>query len=757
MLVKHLLTDVAVATDVSDHNCMSVLIDEKDLPQELTAEQAVEAAYCSELAEVASKVQRGLPALIECDKDLAPYLYANLRNRLRAVNLRCLYLDGRPRQEEQGGAMSAGMMGTMIAQLREAVRGPVERRIVVLPHLDLLTTSQGGLTTEAREVIPLLYENPELVWIGFKDPSFPLPQVIENLFPHRVSLIGVRRDRLRYLITGKESRKFGREFNPWALYKYVSGINAVRLRKLLSTLGGEDYPANPQSAYRHLRQATLGGTLDVPTISFEKDIGGYAKVKAQLNNEVLHLLAHKEQLTSEDQLRSVEDLIPKGMIFWGPPGTGKTLFAKAMASEIGAAVTIVSGPELKSKWVGESEQQLRQIFHKARESAPSIIVFDELDSFASARGTYTGSGVEHSMVNQLLTEMDGFHREEMVFVVGTTNFVEILDPALLRPGRFEFHLHIPYPDADARREIIRIYDRKMCLKMSEETLEYSVKRTGHGYLTPQGTPFSGDHLNALCRSIARLRLRDGRDDATTPHDVERALTEYQDRPKMTPAEERVLATHEAGHAICSLFCKHTPPIERITIESDNPWAFGYVRHQDPAHRYIRTRNEYLDAICVALGAREAETLLLDDLSMGAVSDLETATAIARELVEVHGLGGPAVGVARFVSEKDERQRRPDLSESQKDALDRAIRTILEEGRQRAAEVLRENRSLLETLRDLLMEKKTIDAKTLSQVAGDQVVFKEPWPEGEPAVGGGTNHRVTENTEKTQRKQKAKKG
>jgi cell division protease FtsH len=732
---------------------MSVLIDENDLPQELTAEQAVEAAYCSELAEVASKVQRGLPALIECDKDLAPFLYANLRNRLRAANLRCLYLDGRPRQEEQGGVMPVGMIGTMIAQLREAVRGPVERRIVVLPHLDLLTTSQGGLTTEAREVIPLLYENPELVWIGFKDPSFPLPQVIENLFPHRVRLLGIRRDRLRYLTTRKESRKFGRAFNPWALYKYVSGVNAVRLRKLLATLEGEDYPANPAHAYRQLRQATLGGTLEVPMVTFERDIGGYAKVKAQLNNEVLHLLARKEQLTNEEQIRAIEELIPKGMIFWGPPGTGKTLFAKAMASEIGAAVTIVSGPELKSKWVGESEENLRQIFHAARQSAPSIIVFDELDSFASARGTYTGSGVEHSMVNQLLTEMDGFHREEMVFVVGTTNFVEILDPALLRPGRFEFHLHIPYPDADARREIIRIYDRKMDLKMSEETLEYTVKRTGPGYLTPQGTPFSGDHLNAICRSIARLRLREGRSNATTPRDVERALTEYQDRPQMTPAEERVLATHEAGHALCSLFCKHTPPIERITIESDNPWAFGYVRHQDPAHRYIRTRNEYLDAICVALGAREAEALLLDDLSMGAVGDLETATAIARELVEVHGLGGPEVGVARFVSDKDERQRRADLSESQKEALDRAIRTILEEGRQRAAEILRQNRPLLETLRDLLLEKKTIDAKTLAQFTGDQVMSKEPWSEGEPAVGGKMNRQdaadAKKNRERTQ--------
>ncbi len=271
---------------------MSVLINENDLPQELTAEQAVEAAYSSELAEVASKLQRGLPALVECDKDLAPFLYVNLRNRLRAVNLRCLYLDGRPRQEEQGqAAMPMGMIGTMIAQLREAVRGPVERRIVVLPHLDLLTTSQGGLTAEAREVIPLLYENPELVWLGFKDPSFPLPKVIENLFPHRVSLLGIGRNRLRHLVTRKESRKFGREFNPWALYKYVSGINAVRAAQAAVHAGRRGLSRQSANAYRQLRQATLGGTLEVPTIDLDKDIGGYAKVKEQLRNEILDVLA----------------------------------------------------------------------------------------------------------------------------------------------------------------------------------------------------------------------------------------------------------------------------------------------------------------------------------------------------------------------------------------------------------------------------------------------------------------------------------
>jgi cell division protease FtsH len=695
---------------------MSTLIAERDLPLDLTADQAVEAAYAAELAEVASKLQRGLPSLVECDKDLAPFLYVNLRNRLKNAGLKCVYLDGRPKPGENV-AVPVGLIGTMIGQLREAVRGAVERKVVVLPHLDLLTTSQGGLTAEAREVIPLLYENPELVWLGFKDPSFPLPRVIENLFPHRVGLLGVARPRLRHLVTRKESRKFGRQFNPWGLYKYVSGVNAVRLRKLLSTLEGEDYPADPRHAYRQVRQATLVGTLEVPEVDLEQDIGGYAKVKQRLRAEILDVLAFKDRVADPDEIARLEELIPRGMIFWGPPGTGKTLFAKAMATAIGAALTVVSGPELKSRWVGESEENLRQIFHRARQSAPAIIVFDELDSFASARGTYTGTGVEHSMVNQLLTEMDGFHKEELVFVVGTTNLVEMLDPALLRPGRFEFQLYIPYPDGEDRREILRIYDRKMRLGMTPEALEYAVRRTGDFVEgAAAGTRYSGDHLNALCRALARIRLREDRRGSTEPADVERGLTEWLERPKMTPAEEVVVATHEAGHAVCSLFSRHAPPIERISILGDAAGALGFVRYQDPARRYVVTRDELLDDLCVLFGGREAEQLLLDDLSIGSAQDLQRATAIARALVEEFGMGGDKVGVCRYIDERDgARGRQPHLSPAQQEILDRRVREILEEARRNAAAILRENRPLVETLRDLLVEKKVIDARTLATV------------------------------------------
>ncbi len=695
---------------------MSLTVPESKLPAALTAQEAVESAYAAELAEVAGSLMRGLPSLIECDKELAPYLFVNLRSRLRDQNLRCIYLDGRPRETDAAGPVPVGLIGTMIAQLREAVRGAVERRVVVLPHLDLLTTSQGGLTGEAREVIPLLYENPELVWLGFKDPSFPLPKVIENLFPHRLSILGIGRDRLPTLITQKEARKFGRQFNPWQLYKYVSGQNAVRLRKLLSTVEGEDYPADPKQAYRHLRQATLTGTLEIPDINLDRDIGGYDKTKKRLRQEILDVLQRRDAATDAEDVARLEELIPRGMIFWGPPGTGKTYFAKAIATAIGAAITVVSGPELKSKWVGESEENLRQIFHKARQSAPAIIVFDELDSFATARGTYSGSGVEHSMVNQLLTEMDGFHKDELVFVVGTTNFVESLDPALLRPGRFEFHLHIPYPEPDDRRAIIGIYDAKMRLQMTPEAIDYAVKRTDD-YVVGQanGTRYSGDHLNALCRSIARLRLREDLKGPTDSALVERAMTEWVDRPKMTRAEELVLATHEAGHAVVSMFCDHSPPIDRITIASEMQWSFGYVRFADPAHKYVRTVGFYLDQIAVSLGAREAERLLLADISMGATADLQSATAIARELVEVQGLGGGKLGVVQFIDMQTNKpmKRRDDLAAETLAAIDVRVAEIIEEQRKRSEKIVRENKAVIETLRDMLLEQKTIDSKTLA--------------------------------------------
>jgi len=693
---------------------MSNAVPEKDLPASLDRHQAVEAAYSFELADAAHKLARGLPVLIECDKELTQFLVKNLKDRLKHSKLECAYLGGQEQKPAAAGTLPTGLMGTMIGQLREAVRGSVDRKVLVLPHLDLLTTSQGGLTGEAREVIPLLYENPELVWLGFKDPSFPLPKVIESLFPHWIRILGIGRSRLRHLITQKESRKFGREFQPWQLYKYVSGVNAVRLRKLLSTLEGEDYPADPKRAHEQVRQATLAGDMEIPSVDLDSDIGGYTKVKQRLRAEILDMLAKRDKSADPDEMTRLEELIPRGMIFWGPPGTGKTFFAKAIAASIGAAITVISGPELKSKWVGESEENLRQVFHKARQSAPAIIVFDELDSFATARGTHSGgSGVEHSMVNQLLTEMDGFHKDELVFVVGTTNFVESLDPALLRPGRFEFQLHIPYPDDDDRRDILRIYDRKMKLKFTDDAYDYAIRRTGENYITPTGTPFSGDHLNALCRAVARLRVRDNITGETNAKLVERGLTEFEERVDLTDKDAIMVATHETGHFLCAIFCPNHPPPEKVTIQSDMPWSPFFTAFKHDKRRIGHSRNELLDILTVLYGGIEAERLLIGDVTTGASgfgnprSDLARATELASIFVDTLGMSTLAAPLRTF---RDKDGRREVLSGSQAEAIDKQVNHVILECQKRSVEILKKHRDDLIRIRDELLEKKTIEGE-----------------------------------------------
>lgn len=710
---------------------MSRILPETELAAELSPFGAVDAAYPAEITRTYEALRRRLPVLIECEKELAPFLYRSIRERLKVDGARCLYLDGRAAQDLPPPPPGSNLVGAMIHQIREVVRGAVGERIIVLPHIDILTSSGGGggLTAEAREVIPLMYENPEVLWLGFKDPSFGLPKAIENLFPHTESIIGVPRDRLRYLVTQRESRKFGRGLDPYVLYKHISGVNAVRLRRLLSSLQGEDYPADPKLALNQLRSATLANDVELPSVDLDNDIGGYKQVKERLGAEILAILSAKDKASDPEQIKRMESLIPRGMIFWGPPGTGKTLFAKAMATSLGAAVQIVSGPELKSKWVGESEENLRAVFIKARQSAPSVIVFDELDSFASARGTYTGSGVEHSMVNQLLTEMDGFRKEELVFVVGTTNFVESLDSALMRPGRFEFALHIPYPNEEDRRAILKVHDKRLGCEMTPEALEHAVKRTDEPVPGPSGgMHYSGDHLQALCRQIARTRLREGIDAQTTPDGIDTAIEQYMDKPKLTSAEEVVVATHEAGHAVTALACKHAPPIDRISIRGDIGGALGYVKHGEAAHRYVVTHAQMRDKICTLFGGREAEVLLCDGVSIGSSSDIHHATSIARALVEEYGEGTGDAGIAHWAHD----QRVP-VSESQRARVDTAVHMILEAERKRAAELLSTHRLLLTSLRDLLLEKKVLDRNAFAHLAPAKTSTPVPLP-----IEKGTN-------------------
>jgi cell division protease FtsH len=259
---------------------------------------------------------------------------------------------------------------------------------------------------------------------------------------------------------------------------------------------------------------------------------------------------------------------------------------------------------------------------------------------------------------------------------------------------------------------LQVHDKRLGLEMTEAALDYAVKRTDEPVPGPGGHPhYSGDHLQALCRQIARTRLREERSGPTTPDDVGRALEMYLDLPKLTAAEEIVVATHEAGHAVTALFCKHAPPIDRISIRGDIGGTLGFVRYADPAHRYVVTYAQLGDSMCTLFGGREAEALLLDDVSIGAGSDLENATAIARALVERYGDGGGELGVGRWEHERD-----APISEAARAKTDARIREILERERARARHILETNRHLLIALRDLLLEKKVLDRAAFAHLA-----------------------------------------
>ncbi|MDX9721737.1 MAG: AAA family ATPase [Myxococcota bacterium] len=706
---------------------MTVAIEE--LPQSLDAQAAVEAAYGPDLAWIVEKLERGLSVLVDCDKQLVLYLYRAIRQRLRASDAELrLRLLGGPSTDEANSSPS--LMGELVRQLQEAIFSGESALCVVIPHLDVLvTTTRSGLSDRAREVLAMIYENPELSMLAFRDPSFELPPAISAAFPAQRSIIGLRREVLARILTQREARKFGvHSFSPFSLYKYVSGLNAVRFRQLMEHLSTRlDFdphqPRQTELLFRELREMTTSGECELPQVDLERDIGGYAAVKSKLRTEILELLELKAGLQDEASIREIEEIVPKGMLFVGPPGTGKTYFAKAMATALDATVSIVSGPEMKSKWVGESEENLRRVFAAARKSAPAVIVFDELDSFATTRGTYTSSGVEHSMVNQLLTEMDGFRSEELVFVVGTTNFPQSLDPALLRPGRFELQIEIPYPEEQDRRQILELYRRHFGLALSDERLEELVQWTAGIADAETGARYSGDHLYAICRALKREMLRRrqrGAEQTLSEADCRAALSKKGEKEiRFQEAEEHTIAVHEAGHAVLAHVCPHASAIERVSIATGDQDTLGYVLREVRENKYVTTRRELLDDICVLLGGRSAELMVLGDMSVGSGNDLAKATEIARVMVEELGMdeqAGPRVYSAAPGSAQLQGTRRRVASDLAS-LLDAAIRRILDEQEARANTLLVEHRPLMERLVEALRAKKTLHRPEIEQILG----------------------------------------
>lgn len=696
------------------------------LPERLTDQEASALAYRAEYEDLITGVfDHRKNTLVTCDKEMVNLVFTHLRSHNRSLasdeKLNIQFLDGRPAAaDEPSMGPPPTMMQVIMAALKEIIYSESARTLVVLPHLDMLaTTTSAGLTQDARELFALLHTNPNVCFVAFKDPTLALPEALEKAFISKIRIGGISRDALPRIILQCEARKLGVEdFNPYALYKYVSGMNVVAFRAIMRSYHNridfsESVPMTREAIYRDIRKNTVASDVDLPNVDLDKDIGGYEDVKKQLKEEILDLLAMKDTLTEDDQIRAIEDLIPRGMIFYGPPGTGKTFFAKAMATALNATVHIVSGPELKSKWVGESEERLREVFDKARKSAPSIIIFDELDSFASARGTYTGSGVEHSMVNQMLTEMDGFRKEDLVFVVGTTNFPSSLDQALLRPGRFELLVPIDYPDDDARRAIIQIYTKKLKLELEEGVEDYLVDLTGTPVDRARRVMHSGDHITAKMKAIKRDVIRRTAKTFKKEQVVSKADVDLQ-FPKikltLSPEERKVVAFHESGHALLSAMLQGTPPISKVTIASDHEGALGYVLHDIEENKHIHSESGLRDRICMGYGGRAAEILIFGTASEGCGQDLIQATAIATYMVERCGMG-ESCGPRAFRLPKETMRgivQDREISPETAHMIDMDVSKILDFEMRRALKILTENKSALtEIAETLLNEKETL--------------------------------------------------
>lgn len=612
-----------------------------ELPRKISTFDAVEQCYQEQLRVVTERLKESISIIIRCEKQIIPYLQSLLKRRLATEGKTISVIDGRALSPDDRGTRLSRIVG----QLRDLVNNTEENKIFFLPYLDIITsTSMGSLSQEAKEIMTIIHENPLLTLVAFEDPDFKIPELIAQAFPARCEMLGIGRNRMESLITEQEARKFAVDkINLMNLFKYVSGLNPVRFREIMGIFSKKadldtNVPEMLQGYLRELREYTACGGVSLSDIQLETDIAGYEKVKKQIKENILNLLQATFSMNDEKEIKKVETIIPRGIIFHGPPGTGKTLFAKGIAEALNAAIYIVSGPELKSKWVGEGEANIRRLFARARATSPSVIVFDEIDSIAAARSSSGGdsaSQAAHSMVNQLLTEMDGFRKEQMVLVVATTNFVESLDSAFLRPGRFEFKIEIPYPEFEDRKSILTLYNKKFETGLDDKLIEKISLWTARA--TDTGTPYTGDHLSALVKDLKRFLINE-KADTTNIEIVDKWLSEKSTDVTLTDEERLVVGTHEVGHALMFFKYNRQDEITKVTLESEGSNALGFVESRRKNHN-IFTENKLKSEIGISLGGYIAEKLVFKQTSCGASQDLKKATAIATDMVFYYGMGG----------------------------------------------------------------------------------------------------------------------
>ena len=428
---------------------------------------------------------------------------------------------------------------------------------------------------------------------------------------------------------------------------------------------------------------------------------------AGADEAVAELTEIKDFLASPQKYQDIGAKIPKGVLLYGPPGTGKTLLARAVAGEANVPFYSISGSEFVEMFVGVGASRVRDLFAQAKANAPAIIFVDEIDAVGRQRGAGLGGGHDEreQTLNQLLVEMDGFEANGQVILIAATNRPDVLDPALLRPGRFDRQIPVDRPDLKGRTAILEVHAKNKPIAKSVKLEDFAKRTPG----------FTGADLANVLNEAALLTARENAKvitNAALDEAIDRVMAGPQRKTRlMTEEERRITAYHEGGHALVAHALPHTDPVHKITIMPRGR-ALGYTMILPDEDRYATTRNQMLDQLAYSLGGRAAEELIFHDPTTGASNDIEKATNLARAMVTQYGMteriGAIKLGVSEgepFLGRNYGHQR--DYSEEIAGIVDSEIRNLIENAHQEAYEILVANRDILDDLVEVLLEKETL--------------------------------------------------
>ncbi|NHI16221.1 ATP-dependent zinc metalloprotease FtsH [Microbacterium excoecariae] len=451
-------------------------------------------------------------------------------------------------------------------------------------------------------------------------------------------------------------------------------------------------------------------TKEHPEVTFADVAGADEAV------EELHEI--KEFLADPSKFQALGARIPKGVLLYGPPGTGKTLLARAVAGEAGVPFYPISGSDFVEMFVGVGASRVRDLFSQAKENSPAIIFIDEIDAVGRHRGAGMGGGHDEreQTLNQMLVEMDGFDPKANVIVIAATNRPDILDPALLRPGRFDRQIGVDAPDMKGRLQILGVHGRGKPLAESVDLEDVARKTPG----------FSGADLANVLNEAALLTARSDAqliDNRALDEAIDRVIAGPQRRTRVMKDKEKLItAYHEGGHALAAAAMNHTDPVTKITILPRGK-ALGYTMVLPVDDKYSVTRNELQDQLTYAMGGRVAEEIVFHDPTTGASNDIEKATDIARRMVTEYGMTsdiGPVklAGSSGEVFMGRDMGHGRDYSDTMAERIDRQVRGLIEQAHDEAYRVLNANRSVLDRLAGELLEKETLDHRQIAEIFRD---------------------------------------